>query len=70
MPTVPSDLVDRVMAGENYRIDGAIECLWVSTNRLSVSSLKGGFTRPVSDGNKETVRKRIVQIVDAINATE
>ncbi len=69
MPTpIPSDLVDRVIDGQNFHIDDVIDCLWLSQTRLAVTSVKGGFTRNVTAGSKENVRNHLTRIINAINA--
>lgn len=71
MPTpnpVPSDLIDRVIDGENFHVDNVIDCLWLSQSRLAVTSAKGGFTRTVTAGSKENVRGLLTRIVNALNS--
>ena len=69
MPAVPTDLIDRVIDGENFHVDNVIDCIWINRSRLAVTSAKGGFTRTVTPGTKEVVRNSLVRIVNAINET-
>lgn len=66
---VPIDLLDRVMSGQNYRVEGVIECMWTGSNKLSVSSIKGGFTKLVLPGTKEKVQGILSRLIENINAT-
>ena len=67
---IPEDVVDSVIGGENFKIEGVIECMWLPNKRLSVTSLYGGFQRPLTPQSKESMRTSLRRIVDKLNAME